>query len=145
MSNTARDKGSRIEREIATKLTKVGVPTRRVIGSGAHGHIDSRLEGDLQIGTFGPHNAEWLLTGEVKARKNGEGFAQLEGWLGDNDLLLLRRNNSEAYAFMPWSTLVSLLQAYYGDELNERVTHYGDNQHGGGDMPSSEHLHGGEK
>lgn len=145
MTNTARDKGSRIEREIAHKLTDLGVPTRRVIGSGAHGKIDQRLEGDLQIGTYGPHGAEWLLTGEVKARKDGQGFAQLEGWLGDNDLLLLRRNNRDPYAFLPWSTLVSLLKAYYDDQLNQRVNPYGDNQHSGSDLFGNEYLHGGKK
>ena len=121
MTNTARNKGTRIEREIAKDLTKLGVPTRRVIGSGAHGKIDERLKGDLQIGTHGTHSAEWLLTGEVKARKSGEGFAVLERWLGDNDLLLLRRNNCEPYAFMPWNTLVPLLQAYYEDEIGVSV------------------------
>jgi hypothetical protein len=75
--------------------------------------VDSRLQGDLQIGTFGPHDAEWLLTGEVKARKNGEGFKVLEGWLGENDLLLLKRNRQDPMAVMPWRTLVPLLEVYY--------------------------------
>jgi hypothetical protein len=148
MTNTARNKGTRIEREIATKLTELGIPTRRVIGSGAHGHIDSRLEGDLQIGTHGPHDAEWLLTGEVKARKGAAGWKVLEGWLADNDLLLLRRNHAEPYAFMPWRTLVPLLDAFYREKkqhltLTEKT--YGSDQHSGGDMSSTEHLHGGEK
>lgn len=110
----AKAKGSRVERELAKLLTGAGVPTRRVIGSGAHGGIDSRLEGDLQIGTY--HDGHWLLTGEVKARKNGEGFKVLEGWLGENDLLLLKRNNKEPLAVMPWRTLVPLLQAFYDSE-----------------------------
>jgi hypothetical protein len=140
MSNTARDKGSRIEREIATDLTELGIPTRRVIGSGAHGHIDSRLEGDLQIGTYGPHGAEWLLTGEVKARKGAAGWKVLEGWLADNDLLLLRRNNAPPYAFMPWNTLVALLKAYYAKELED-----GDHSNRSSNVPSDEHIHGGSK
>ena len=113
MSRASKEKGSRIERELAKKLTDLGIPTRRVIGSGAHGHIDRRLEGDLQVGTYGAHAAEWLLTAEVKARKNGAGFKTLEGWLGTNDILLLRRNNAEAMAVLPWETFVSLLAAFY--------------------------------
>ncbi len=148
MSNTARDKGSRIEREIASELTELGIPTRRVIGSGAHGHIDSRLTGDLQIGTHGPHDAEWLLTGEVKARKGAAGWKVLEGWLGDNDLLLLRRNNAKPYAFLPWRTLVPLLDAFYEVELGKpTVTEkiYGSDQHSGGDLSSYERVYGSSK
>ncbi len=143
-----RNRGSDIEREIAQKLTEVGVPTRRVIGSGAHGHIDKRLKGDLQIGTLAVPDGGWLLTGEVKKRKNSEGFKVLEGWLEDNDLLLLRRNYREAYAFMPWDTLVPLLQAYYQRQVavltpTPEVSD-GDNLDDSSDVPSTEHLHGGE-
>jgi hypothetical protein len=113
MSKASRAKGNRVEREIAKALTELGVPTRRVIGSGAHGHIDARLEGDIQIGTYGAHEGEWLLTGEIKARKSGEGFKTLEGWLGSNDLLLLKRNNAPPLAVLPWDTFTALLQAYY--------------------------------
>ncbi len=147
-----RNRGSDIEREIAAKLTDLGVPTRRVIGSGAHGHIDKRLKGDLQIGTFEGTDAGWLLTGEVKKRKDSEGFKVLEGWLGDNDLLLLRRNHREAYTFMPWDTLVPLLQAYYREQklgmaLNTRLRGLsdGDNICSCGNVSCPKHLHGGEK
>ncbi len=143
-----RNRGSEIEREIAKKLTDVGVPTRRVIGSGAHGHIDDRLEGDLQIGTLDNPDGGWLLTGEVKKRKNSEGFKVLEGWLRDNDLLLLRRNYREAYAFMPWRTLVPLLKAYYERQVAvltpTQEEFDGDNLDSGGNLPSLKHIHGGE-
>lgn len=117
MSKASRAKGNRVERELATALTEAGIPTRRVIGSGAHGHIDARLEGDLQIGTHG--DGHWLLTGEVKARKDGAGFKVLETWLADNDLLLLRRNHAEPMAVLPWRTLLPLLKAFYYDETND--------------------------
>ncbi len=137
----SRDKGSKMEREIAAKLSEAGVPSRRVIGSGAYGGLDSRLAGDLQIGTYGPQDGGgWLLTGEVKARKGGAGFTQLEGWLGDNDLLLLRRNNQEAFAFMPWGTLVPLLQAFYESEVND-----GDNQHSSSSVSRPQRIHGSEE
>lgn len=109
----SKDKGSYYERELATKLTEAGIPTRRVAGSGALGRVDSRLEGDLQIGTHGLHGNEWLLTGEVKYRRGGEGFRVLEAMLGENDLLLLRRAYAEPWGVVPWPTLILLLQAYY--------------------------------
>ena len=114
MGKASRDKGSRVERELAAKLTAAGVPTRRVIGSGAHGGIDSRLRGDLQIGTL--ESGAWLLTGEVKARKDGAGFTTLDGWLGDNDLLLLKRNNSAPCVYMPWNTFQAMLYAFYKEK-----------------------------
>jgi hypothetical protein len=38
----------------------------------------------------------------VKARGNGEGFATLERWLGDNDALFLRRDRAEPVIVLPW-------------------------------------------
>ena len=36
------------------------------------------------------------LRAEVKARANGQGFAIIERWLGDNDMLFLRRDQHHA-------------------------------------------------
>jgi hypothetical protein len=49
------------------------------------------------------------LTVACKARKNGAGFAQLEAWLGENDVLMLRRNNSFSLVLLPWHTWLRLL------------------------------------
>jgi hypothetical protein len=79
--------------------------------SGAAGRYDDRLEGDVHIGTL--PNGRQLFTAEVKARKSGAGFKTLEKWLGDNDLLFLRRNNANAIVAMPWATFIDLMQCYY--------------------------------
>jgi hypothetical protein len=50
------------------------------------------------------------LVAEVKARKGGAGFVQLERWLGDYDLLVLRRNNSNPLLVLPWRTWAALLE-----------------------------------
>jgi hypothetical protein len=139
MSKYSRDKGSEIERQIAKELTEAGVPSRRVAGSGAYAKHDSRLSGDIQVGTYGKDSAHWMLTAESKARKGGEGFKVLERWLGDNDILLVRRNYAKPLAVMPWHVLLPLLQAFYEGELD------GNHKHGGGDMPGDERLHGGKK
>ena len=42
------------------------------------------------------------LVAECKARKNGSGFTTLENWLGEYDLLFLKRNNREPMVVVPW-------------------------------------------
>ena len=115
-----RQKGNRVEREIAKLLTDAGIPTRRVVGSGAYGKIDERLQGDLQIGTL--PDGHWFLTGEVKARKDGAGFAILSRWLGDNDVLILKKNNVDPMVALSWTTFVSLLEAAYIEAHTDMAT-----------------------
>jgi hypothetical protein len=94
----AAGQGSRIEREIVELHCGLGLRAKRVPLSGA-----SRYEGngaDVDGYPFGPDEAP--LCGEVKAQANGEGFATLEQWLGDNDFLALRRNNAAPIIVTPW-------------------------------------------
>ena len=117
MSNPQKNKGTRIEIELKNRLCDAGIPTRRVVGSGAHERLDARLKGDLQIGLVGAHQAEWLLTGEVKARRSFSNKV-FEGWLGDNDLLLLRADgDKEPRVYMPYATFEKLLRAFYAQEV----------------------------
>ena len=50
---------------------------------------------------------------EVKARAGGGGFKTLERWLGDNDLLFLRRDRSTPLVVMPWSLYEQLMREVY--------------------------------
>lgn len=97
MSRKSRDKGQRIEREIVQRHRDMGVHAERVPLSGAAG---GSYTGDILI------HLERMsaLVGEVKARKNGAGFATLEGWLSKNDVLFLRRDRAEPLVVLPWST-----------------------------------------
>jgi Holliday junction resolvase len=102
----SRDKGARIEREIVHRHTELGVKAERVPLSGA-----ARYQGngaDIDVYAFGPDGAP--LVAEVKARANGEGFATLERWLGENDLLFVRRNNADPLVVLPFSTWARLLR-----------------------------------
>ena len=94
----SRTKGGRVERELVNKLKDAGIAAERVPLSGAAG---GTFSGDVLI--------QGALIAEVKARKDGEGFKTLEGWLGENDMLLLKRNNAEHLAVMPWDVLVTFL------------------------------------
>lgn len=111
----SKQKGSRVEREIARKLTEAGIPARRVVMSGAAARYDSRLSGDVDIGVLPDDRA--LFTAEVKARRDGAGFKVLEGWLGDNDMLILRRDRATPFVAMPWATFIELMECYYQDNV----------------------------
>jgi hypothetical protein len=109
---TKRQKGARIEREIATRLTEAGVPTRRVVGSGAYGSYDPRLRGDIQIGTP-DDQSPGILVGEIKGRASFN-TKQLDGWLRDDDLLILRADGAlDPKVYMPWKTFELLIKAYW--------------------------------
>ena len=93
MSSKAKIKGTRVENEIVKLYKKEGYKARRQPMSGAISAFphDVFID-DLHEGT----NAE------VKARKNGEGFKQLEDWKGKADLLILKRNNKSPMVVMDW-------------------------------------------
>jgi hypothetical protein len=103
MGKAQRDKGSR---EIVDRHKAINVPAERYPLSGA-----SRFRGsghDIDLYPFGRDAAP--LVAEVKARKNGSGFTQLEKWLGDYNVLFLRRNLADPLVVLPWSTWEALLE-----------------------------------
>jgi hypothetical protein len=88
------------------KHRALGVHAERYPLSGA-----SRFRGsghDIDLYLFGRENAPAVC--EVKARKNGSGFATLEKWLGEFDALFLRRNNADALVVLPWRTWAALIR-----------------------------------
>ncbi len=99
-----RRKGDRIEREIVARHGAMGIHAERYPLSGA-----SRFRGsghDVDIYLVGAEEAP--LTAEVKARKDGAGFATLEGWLGDYDALFLRRDGTDPMVVIPWRVWAQL-------------------------------------
>jgi|APSaa5957512493_1039668.scaffolds.fasta_scaffold353683_1 hypothetical protein len=98
MTNPAKRKGDRIEREIVHLHQAMGVPAQRVPLSGAAG---GRFSGDVWIED---------LKAEVKARAGGSGFKTLERWLGKNDLLFLRRDRKPPLVVLPWNTYERLMK-----------------------------------
>jgi hypothetical protein len=84
----------------------LGVHAERYPLSGA-----SRFRGsghDLDLYVLGRDEAP--LVAESKARKNGAGFTTLEKWLGDYDLLVLRRNHADPMIVLPWRIWQRLLE-----------------------------------
>jgi hypothetical protein len=96
MGKKSRDKGGRCEREIVNLCKEMGLAAHRVPLSGAV----AGYKGDIIVGDF---------RCEVKGRGKGQGFATIERWLGDFDVLFLRRDRSSPLVLLPWSTWEKLL------------------------------------
>lgn len=99
MGKPSRDKGARIERELVNLHRSIGIHAARVPLSGAAG---GRFSGDVDIYAFGEEEAP--LVSESKGRASGAGFVTLERWLGDNDILFLRKDRSKPLVVLPWAT-----------------------------------------
>jgi Holliday junction resolvase len=100
-----RRKGDRCEREIVALHLALGIHSERMPHSGAmryRGH-----GADVDVYALG--REECPLVSECKSRKAGGGFVQLERWLGENDLLFLRRDHAEPLVLLPWRVWARLL------------------------------------
>jgi len=103
LSSKAKRKGTRVENEIVKLFQAEGFEARRQPLSGA-------------IQAF-PHDVQVtdLFEGtniEVKARKNGEGFAQLDKWKGSADLLILKKDFSNPMVYLDWDLFKEFLYEY---------------------------------
>jgi len=99
-------KGDRVEREIVALHHALGVYAERVPLSGAAHYQGNGA--DVDVYPFGTDSAPWVC--EVKARANGEGFATLERWLADADVLFLRRDRAEPLVLLPWRSWATVLR-----------------------------------
>tara|TARA_B100000131_G_scaffold37417_2_gene34015 strand:+ start:148 stop:480 length:333 start_codon:yes stop_codon:yes gene_type:complete len=100
MPRSQKQKGSRVEREIVKLFTELGYRARR-----------QPLSGALQQFPHDVYIADLLggTTAEVKARKDGKGFTQLENWKGTAELLILKRNNATPFVCMDWKYFKELI------------------------------------
>jgi hypothetical protein len=84
----------------------LGLHCERVPLSGA-----TRYQGNsADIDIYARGRDEAPLVAEVKGRKSGGGFVQIERWLGEYCLLFLKRNHAEPLVVMPWRTYAELLR-----------------------------------
>jgi Holliday junction resolvase len=100
-----RQKGDRAEREIISLHQSLGVDAERYPLSGASNFRGSGHDVDIYVNG----KAEAPFVAEVKSRKNGNGFVQLETWLGEYDILFLRRNHAQPLIVLPWRIWAALL------------------------------------
>ena len=116
MTSSAKRKGTRVENEIVKLFQAEGFKARRQPLSGA-------------IQDF-PHDVQVsdLFNGiniEVKARKSGEGFTQLDKWKGSADLLILKKDFSNPMVYLDWNLFKEFLYEYrrsrQGSESGEQA------------------------
>ena len=117
MSSKAKRKGTRVENEIVKLFQAEGFNARRQPLSGAIQDFPHDVQiSDLFDGT----------NIEVKARKNGEGFAQLDKWKGSADLLILKKDFSNPMVYLDWNLFKEFLYEYrrsrQGSESGEQTT-----------------------
>ena len=108
MPSKSRDKGYRYERKVVEWHQRDQVVCERVPLSGGAG---GSFSGDVVI-------SETPLRGEVKARKDGQGFKKIEDWLGSNDILFLYRDRKDPMVVLSPSVYITLIQAYHEQESN---------------------------
>lgn len=100
-----RRKGDRLEREIINLHEDLDIHAERYPLSGS-----TRFRGSgHDIDIYADDDSRAPLVAEVKGRKDGKGFVQLEKWLGDYDLLFLRRDRKRPMVVMPWRVYVYLM------------------------------------
>lgn len=101
-----RRKGDRFEREIVALHAELGIHAERYPLSGA-----SRFRGtghDVDVYAFGVDASPFVA--ECKGRKKADGFRLLERWLGEYDLLFLRRDRCQPLVALPWHTYALLVE-----------------------------------
>ena len=106
MAHPSKSKGDRIERQLVAAHNDAGVYAERV--DARLGQFSASKSHDIDVYPYGRDAAP--LCGEVKARKDGAGFATLERWLGDNDFLVLRRDRAEPMVVVPWAVWIKLVK-----------------------------------
>jgi Holliday junction resolvase len=116
MSASQRRKGNRVECEIVNAHKQAGIHAERVPLSGASHYRGEKH--DLDIYAFGREEAPAVA--EVKARKEGTGFALLERWLGEYDALFLKRNRQEPLVVIPWRVWSRLIRGGAQWQLENR-------------------------
>jgi hypothetical protein len=95
-------KGRRAEHFIVAMHRTVGVPAERVPLSGSLG---GKYSDDIDL----PYGK-----GEVKARKNGEGFKTIEAWMKDCQALFLKRDRQPPLVVLTADTYIDLVSKAYG-------------------------------
>ena len=93
MTSSAKRKGTRVEYKIVKMFQAMDINARRQPLSGAIRDFPHDVAVDLIGG----------LVCEVKARKNGGGFATIKKWKGSADLLILVEDYDQPGVYMDWA------------------------------------------
>lgn len=120
MPNRQKEKGNRAENLFVKKLRGLGIKAQRVPLSGAAG---DKFAGDIAMTYPGLGD----LLGEVKVRAEGTGFKKIEGWMGLNDILFLKKDRGVPLVVLSWETferfVKRVLFAYDAEQRESRNHH----------------------
>lgn len=102
---SAKAKGRKLEAAVVQDLKSAGLEARLQPGSGIYRDF--------------PHDVEATLRGkrfiiECKARKDS--FRQLDGWMGEADVLVVRCDRATPRVYMHWETFLSIARE---DDVDE--------------------------
>ncbi len=106
-------RGTAAENKVCELHLKIGILARRVPLSGAI----VGYPGDVLLYPFGSDGAPYV--GEVKKRKHGGGFVQLERWKGNNDVLFLLRDRADPIVVLDWKLWTAMLQELRDGRAND--------------------------
>ena len=106
MSHPNKKRGYQVEKWLEEKHNDFGIPCERVPLSGS---IGGKYSGDLCI----PSVANSVFRCESKARKGGTGFQTIERWMGDNDVLFLKRNHQAPLVVVSMELYLKMMRALY--------------------------------
>ena len=105
----SRDKGGRVEREMVKLLNQSPtINSKKIPLSGAMAGYPGDIE--IEFAMTPSRDQDFKLLAEVKARKDGAGFATLERWIQGADMLILKRNHAEPFIAMPMKTFKRLVE-----------------------------------
>lgn len=101
----SRRKGAKEELDVRDALRAIDPQAARVPLSGQGG---GRFAGDVHFDVGGNGTKDtWVV--ECKLRKSG--FAQIHSWMGANEILTVRANNSSRLWIVQEETMIALLSA----------------------------------
>jgi Holliday junction resolvase len=100
----SKDKGRRAEHDIVNRHLALGVTAERVPLSGSLG---GKYSDDVDL----PYGK-----GEVKARKNGEGFKTIETWMKTCAALFLKRDRVAPLVVLTWDAYADLVRRAYATQ-----------------------------
>lgn len=103
MGKAQHEKGYREENNLVNKHKSLNIYAERVPLSGAVRYQGNG--GDVDIYYRGKDQPP--ITAELKARGNGEGFKQLEKWMGDHNVMFLKRNKKDPMVVVSWDLWIA--------------------------------------
>jgi|TARA_B100001029_G_scaffold73392_1_gene59938 hypothetical protein len=109
LTSSAKRKGYTLEKNVETFWKDLGVPCKRILGSGAFKHYSKNLASDVNLNGYKV---------ECKRRKTGTGFMSLYNWFkqDDADILVLHSDRQERLYVFKESKIAEIVKPIWKKE-----------------------------